>query len=144
MKKTALLTNEEKKARVRQRVRVQMAEGTYETFPETIRTDHYQSDIYQRVAIYARVSTDDVSQTTSFELQKKYVTLEFVSKLVILLSTLILGTVLCLISGVALLLLAFCLSSLIADFCGSQTVGYASVAGLCVLLVIIVYCNRKR
>ena len=79
-----------------------------------------------------------------FVLQKKYVTLEFVSKLVILLSTLILGTVLFLISGVALLLLAFCLSSLIADFCGSQTVGYASVAGLCVLLVIIVYCNRKR
>lgn len=68
----ALLTNEEKKARVRQRVRVQMEEGTYETFPETIRTDHYQADKYQRVAIYARVSTDDVSQTTSFELQKKY------------------------------------------------------------------------
>ncbi len=68
----ALLTNEEKKARVRQRVRVKMEEGTYETFPETIHTDHYQSDQYQRVAIYARVSTDDVSQTTSFELQKKY------------------------------------------------------------------------
>ena len=68
----ALLTNEEKKQRVRQRVRVRMEEGTYETFPETIRTDHYQSDKYQRVAIYARVSTDDVSQTTSFELQKKY------------------------------------------------------------------------
>lgn len=68
----ALLTNEEKKQRVRQRVRVRMEEGTYETYPETIRTDHYQSDKYQRVAIYARVSTDDVSQTTSFELQKKY------------------------------------------------------------------------
>ena len=68
----ARLTNEEKKQRVRQRVRVRMEEGTYETYPETIRTDHYQSDKYQRVAIYARVSTDDVSQTTSFELQKKY------------------------------------------------------------------------
>ena len=68
----ALLTNEEKKQRVRQRVRVRMEEGTYETYPETIRTDHYQSDKYQRVAIYARVSTDDVCQTTSFELQKKY------------------------------------------------------------------------
>ncbi len=68
----ALLTNEEKKQRVRQRVRVRMEEGTYETFPETVRTDTYKSDEYQRVAIYARVSTDDVSQTTSFELQKKY------------------------------------------------------------------------
>ncbi len=66
------LTNEEKKAKVRQRVRVRMEEGTYESFPETIRTDYYQSDRFQRVAIYARVSTDDASQTTSFELQKKY------------------------------------------------------------------------
>lgn len=64
--------NEERKERVRQRIRVQMEEGTYETFPETVHTDHYQSDVFQRVAIYARVSTDDVSQTTSFELQKKY------------------------------------------------------------------------
>ena len=64
--------NEDKKERVRQRVRVRMEEGTYETFPETIHTDSYQSDIFQRVAIYVRVSTDDLSQTTSFELQKKY------------------------------------------------------------------------
>ena len=75
----ALLTNEEKKQRVRQRIRIQMEEGTYETFPETVRTDHYQADKYQRVAIYARVSTDDVSQTTSFELQKKYYE-DFVSR----------------------------------------------------------------
>ena len=66
----ALLTNEEKKQRVRQRVRVRMEEGTYETYPETIRTDHYQSDKYQRVAIYARVSTDDVSQTTSLNFRR--------------------------------------------------------------------------
>ena len=75
----ALLTNEERKQRVRQRVRVHMEEGTYETFPETVHTDHYQADKYQRVAIYARVSTDDVSQTTSFELQKKYY-LDFVAQ----------------------------------------------------------------
>lgn len=74
-----MLTNEEKKQRVRQRVRVQMEEGTYETFPETVHTDHYKADEYQRVAIYARVSTDDVSQTTSFELQKRYYE-DFVSR----------------------------------------------------------------
>lgn len=74
-----MLTNEEKKQRVRQRVRVRMEEGTYETFPETVHTDHYKADEYQRVAIYARVSTDDVSQTTSFELQKRYYE-DFVSR----------------------------------------------------------------
>ena len=34
--------------------------------------DHFKSDEYQRVAVYARVSTDDVRQTTSFELQQAY------------------------------------------------------------------------
>ena len=71
--------NEDRKEWVRRRIRVQMEEGTYETFPETVHTDHYQSDVFQRVAIYARVSTDDVSQTTSFELQKKYYE-DFVAK----------------------------------------------------------------
>lgn len=31
-----------------------------------------KADQYQRVAIYARVSTDNPMQTTSFELQQKY------------------------------------------------------------------------
>ncbi len=44
----------------------------YEYYPETVSTDHYKSDEYQRVAVYARVSTDDVRQTSSFELQKRY------------------------------------------------------------------------
>ena len=32
----------------------------------------YDNDIRQRVAVYARVSTDNVQQTSSYELQKKY------------------------------------------------------------------------
>ena len=44
----------------------------YEYFPETVSSDHYKSDEFQRVAVYARVSTDDVRQTSSFELQKTY------------------------------------------------------------------------
>ena len=44
----------------------------YEYFPETIVTDHYDNEVYQRVAVYVRVSTDDPRQTTSYELQKQY------------------------------------------------------------------------
>ena len=39
----------------------------------------YDNDVNQRVGIYVRVSTDDVRQTTSFELQKKYYE-DFVTK----------------------------------------------------------------
>lgn len=66
------MTSEQKKERIRQRVRAKVDEEKYIYYPETIRTDHYKDDEYQRVAIYARVSTDDVNQTTSFELQRKY------------------------------------------------------------------------
>ena len=66
------MSNEEKKERIRQRIRVKVDQDHYFYYPETIRTDHYKSDEYQRVAVYARVSTDDASQTSSFELQQKY------------------------------------------------------------------------
>lgn len=67
------------KERIRQRVRVQIDESNYEYFPETRNTDRYDNDVYQRVAVYARVSTDDPRQTTSYELQKRYYQ-EFVEK----------------------------------------------------------------
>ncbi len=67
------------KERIRERIRVQIDENNYEYFPETIVTDHYDNDVYQRVAVYVRVSTDDPRQTTSYELQKKYYE-EFVIK----------------------------------------------------------------
>ncbi len=73
------VTNEEQKERVRRRVRAQINPDSYEYYPETISSDHYKNDVYQRVAVYARVSTDDVRQTSSFELQKKYYE-EFVAK----------------------------------------------------------------
>ena len=66
------MTTEQKKERIRQRIRAKVDEGKYFYYPETVRTDTYKSDEYQRVAVYARVSTDDVNQTTSFELQRKY------------------------------------------------------------------------
>lgn len=78
------------------------------------------------------------------ELQKRFVTLDFVSKLVVLLSALILGTILFLIGAVAFILIAFCLASLVGDLTGSMTIGYASVAGVFVVLAIIVFANRNK
>ena len=66
------------KERMKQR-RVHIDESNYEYFPETIVTDRYDNDVYQRVAVYVRVSTDDPRQTTSYELQKQYYE-EFVIK----------------------------------------------------------------
>ena len=62
----------QQKERIRRRIQAKVDENKYIYYPETIRTDHYKSDEYQRVAVYVRVSTDDVNQTTSFELQRKY------------------------------------------------------------------------
>jgi predicted site-specific integrase-resolvase len=42
--------------------------------------DYYDNDVPQRVAVYARVSTDNVLQTSSYELQKKYY-VEFVVRI---------------------------------------------------------------
>ena len=68
------LTNEERKERVRRRVRAATDPENYTYTPETEKTDYVKSDEFQRVAIYARVSTEDPAQTSSFELQQKYYT----------------------------------------------------------------------
>ena len=68
----AQMTHEEQKERIRQRVHVKIDEQHYEYFPETEHTETYDNDTCQRVGIYVRVSTDDVHQSMSYELQKKY------------------------------------------------------------------------
>lgn len=62
----------ERKAKTRQRMQVRIDPENYEYIPAEREMDYYDNDTHQRVAIYVRVSTDDVRQTTSFELQKKY------------------------------------------------------------------------
>ncbi len=79
-----------------------------------------------------------------FELQKRYVRLEFVSKLVVLLSALILGMIMFLVGAVAFILIAFCMASLVGDLTGSLTLGYASVALFFVVLAGVVYANRNK
>lgn len=63
---------EREKEKTRKRMRVEVDPDNYEYIPAKKQTDYYDNDVHQRVAIYVRVSTDDVRQTTSFELQKKY------------------------------------------------------------------------
>ncbi|MBO5066788.1 MAG: recombinase family protein, partial [Clostridia bacterium] len=67
------------KAETRARMRVDIDPDNYEYIPAEKETDYYDNDVNQRVGIYVRVSTDDVKQTTSFELQKMYYE-DFVNK----------------------------------------------------------------
>lgn len=60
------------KEKVRRRMRVEIDPNNYEFIPAKKPIDYYDNDVPQRVAIYVRVSTDDIRQTTSYELQKKY------------------------------------------------------------------------
>ena len=61
------------KAKTRSRMHVTVDADNYEYIPATKKTtDYYDNETPQRVAIYVRVSTDDVRQTTSYELQKRY------------------------------------------------------------------------
>ena len=63
---------EQQKQRVKKRYNVTIDPENYLFIPAKKQTDYYDDDVHQRVAIYVRVSTDDVRQTTSYELQKKY------------------------------------------------------------------------
>ena len=62
----------QEKEKVRRRMRVEIDPENYEFIPAKKPIDYYDNEIPQRVAIYVRVSTDDIRQTTSYELQKIY------------------------------------------------------------------------
>ena len=66
------LSNEERKDRVRRRIRAATDPENYSYTPAEESNDQLRFDEHQRVGIYARVSTDDPAQTSSFELQQKY------------------------------------------------------------------------
>lgn len=73
------LSKEQRRERVRQRVKLQFDEDKYEYYPGVEPPDYYNNDVRQLVAIYVRVSTDDPRQTTSFEIQRQYYE-EFVTR----------------------------------------------------------------
>ena len=62
-----------KKAKIRERYKG-VDPDQLEIIPARRQTDVFDDEIYKRVAVYARVSTDDPRQTSSYELQKNYYT----------------------------------------------------------------------
>ena len=70
--KTKRLNKQQEKEKVRRRMHASVDPDNYEYIPAKEPVDYYDNTIPQRVAIYVRVSTDDIRQTTSYELQKKY------------------------------------------------------------------------
>jgi len=62
----------EQKAHVRKRIYAEVDPDNYEFIPAKKQIDYYDNDIEQRIAVYVRVSTDNIQQTSSYELQKKY------------------------------------------------------------------------
>lgn len=60
------------KEKVRKRMRAAVDPDKYEYYPGEEEPDLFNDAVHQRVAVYVRVSTDNIRQTTSYELQKKY------------------------------------------------------------------------
>ena len=67
------LTNEEKREKIRRRYQNATTEGL-EVILARPKVDFYQDTRIVRVAVYVRVSTDDIAQTSSYEMQRKYFT----------------------------------------------------------------------
>lgn len=63
---------DQEKEMIRKRIHVTVDQDNYEYYSGEKQTGFYDRDTPQRVAVYVRVSTDDIRQTTSYELQKKY------------------------------------------------------------------------
>lgn len=64
---------EEKKRKIQRRYRPQIDPDKVIHIPgKNIKEDFYDENVPKRVAVYVRVSTDNIRQTTSFELQKNY------------------------------------------------------------------------
>ena len=59
------------KQRIRERYKG-VSEDVLDVIPATPQEDFYRSEVQKRVAVYARVSTDDPNQTSSYELQKNH------------------------------------------------------------------------
>ena len=64
-------SNDLAKQRIRERYKG-VSEDVLDVIPATPQEDFYKSDVHKRVAVYARVSTDDPNQTSSYELQKNH------------------------------------------------------------------------
>lgn len=78
MEITSKQYKEQEKERIRQRYKG-IDSDRIEVIPAKQEQDFYDEDIKRRVAVYVRVSTDNLQQTSSYELQKNYYE-DYVSK----------------------------------------------------------------
>ena len=65
-------THEQQRDHVRQRIRAAVDPDSYMYTPAKEKSEYAKTDEFQRVGIYARVSTMNAGQTSSYELQQKY------------------------------------------------------------------------
>ena len=65
------LDNDQVKKKIRERYKG-VSEDILDVIPAVPQEDFYRSENHKRVAVYARVSTDDPNQTSSYELQKNH------------------------------------------------------------------------
>ena len=65
-------TREQQTERVRRRIRAAVDPDSYTYTPPTENNEYAKTNEYQKVVIYARVSTLNPNQTSSYELQQKY------------------------------------------------------------------------
>lgn len=63
--------NDQTKQKIRERYKG-VSEDVLDVIPAAPHEDFYKSEVHKRVAVYARVSTDDPNQTSSYELQKNH------------------------------------------------------------------------
>lgn len=70
-KEEKLSTADEKKQKIRERYKG-VSEDVLDVIPAKPTEDFYKSEVHKKVAVYARVSTDDPNQTSSYELQKNH------------------------------------------------------------------------
>ena len=70
-KEEKLTTADEKKQKIRERYKG-VSEDVLDVIPAKPTEDFYKSEVHKKVAVYARVSTDDPNQTSSYELQKNH------------------------------------------------------------------------
>ena len=68
---THIETNAEKKERIRNRYKG-IDPDELDVIPAIVQENFYEDKKEKRVAVYARVSTDDPRQTSSYELQKNH------------------------------------------------------------------------
>ena len=78
------------------------------------------------------------------DLQKEYAKVELTEKLSVLISTLVIGGLVLSFGTIAILYLSFALAYKLAEYLGGMGTSLSIIAGVLLLILLIIYLNRKR